>query len=232
VCVAALVPVSHILGRNNFSPILFIYFSHQVCSKIYKLLLILTVLLLQAIAVQGLEDTLVRHSARYLSQTDGLDYQSSEELWLDSTTGFLRKGPVVMYSNLHHRLVNLLGSSDNQDRPSLTFQSYNNINILFEYLNGTLSIGDIIRGIRFSNQVFSDYPNDEDAKRILSSLPGTVYHRNSREVIARYPDRENWYFQFLGGVFIIPDALQSTSEVKDGSLRCVWNDGIVGDYAD
>ena len=92
-----------------------------------------------------------------------------------------------------------------------------------------LSISDIIRGIRLSNKAFLDYPNDEDAKFILSSLPGMVYHRTSLEFIARYPEeREIWYYGFMEKVSMIPDALQGSAfTMDDGSMRCVWNGGKV-----
>ena len=110
------------------------------------------------------------------------------------------------------------------DHHSLDLQTYNNTGTLFQYLVGILPIRNIIEGIRWSRRATPEYPNNnEDAKLILSSLPGTIYHRTTREVIARYPGvRDQWYYHPWKERFHLPDAMRENMLVmRDRSVRCV-----------
>ena len=109
------------------------------------------------------------------------------------------------------------------DHPSLDLQTYSNTSTLFQYLIGILPVHNIIQGIRQSPRLTPKWPDNEDAKLILSSLPGTIYHRTTREVIAHYPgDRDQWYYNPWKEQFHVPDAMRENMLVMhDRSVRCV-----------
>jgi hypothetical protein len=128
------------------------------------------------------------------------------------------------FRNVYKELADFPTALPDEGRSLLTLQTYSETKVLFEYLNGTLSISNIIRGVGFSNKTFLDYPKDEDAKFILSSLPGMVYHRTSRKIIAQYPEDRvrQLYYEFDEKYSIIPDALQGGAfTMDDGSVRSV-----------
>ena len=139
----------------------------------------------------------------------------------------LCKGPYVKDSSTTYYRV-WRGATlklPSSDHPSLDLQTYNNTSTLFQYLIGILPVRNIIEGIRWSDRGTPEYPDNEDVKLILSSLPGTIYHRTTREVIARYPGgRDRWYYYPWKEDFRVPDALRESALVMDdGSIRCVLN---------
>jgi hypothetical protein len=144
-------------------------------------------------------------------------------LWIDPTTGSLRKGPHVEIAHNNYVTARfqtgLLPSlSDNQSQ-SLTLREYNNTEVLREYLFKFLSIDDIISGTRRSARYAHEWANDEDTISILSSLPGTIYSSTYLEPIVHWlGDEESWHY----GLFEChPEISQERIVMKDGSVRFV-----------
>ncbi|EEB89218.1 hypothetical protein MPER_12709, partial [Moniliophthora perniciosa FA553] len=126
------------------------------------------------------------------------------ELWLNPGTGTLCIGPYVGYSSSTFRYL----------------LTYSDSSILISYLTQTLSAQNIIRGICGSSKWTWEWVANEDVIFALSSLPGTVYSKAHRGIIARWPgDIEKWYYRLWETVGL-PDEIQASRvELDDGSVR-------------
>ncbi|KAK7026864.1 hypothetical protein VNI00_015406 [Paramarasmius palmivorus] len=182
----ALVPVAHIFERNDFSPILHVYFNHQ-------------------------------------SGAAGIPQGSTfGELWVEPISGVLQTGPYVEDSSNRHFVASGFGADSvigDGSMPLLSLEKFGSSITVFEYLSRTLSAQAIIRGIRRSYRFHREVVTEEEAIDMLSSLPGTVYNRTSRNIVMRYPHNQGaWCF----GLWKAGDGMDTSPEImEDGLVRSV-----------
>ncbi|KAI3614060.1 hypothetical protein WG66_010847 [Moniliophthora roreri] len=184
----ALVPVSRIWERNQFSPLLYTYFQYQF----------------------GL--TQITNSIVDL-----------RELWIHPRTGALCEGPYVDNSN--HRSFVAFGletdSVATKESALLHVEAYSDYKTLLSYLIQTLSSSNIIRGIRYSNRSTEECVDNQDGASMLSSLPGMIYNRAHRDIIARWPGNDKVAFRILACAFIGRHAGKQFT-VTPPEIRDLW----------
>uniref|UniRef100_A0A0W0F322 Uncharacterized protein n=1 Tax=Moniliophthora roreri TaxID=221103 RepID=A0A0W0F322_MONRR len=183
----ALMPVMHLLERNDFSPLLFTYLIHRL-----------------------VEIPIANHE---------LDFG---ELWMNPRTGALCAGPYVDYSSRKF----IAGYTDedqvttgNYEHPFLSLQIYHDSNAIFYFLVQNLDTTDMLYAICYSYRYFMEWIPDEDSVPMLSSLPGAIYSRTRREIIAKLPKTMNDQHYRLWDIEGIPDTMFANVHVtNDGSV--------------
>ncbi|KAK7041820.1 hypothetical protein VNI00_009109 [Paramarasmius palmivorus] len=162
-------------------------------------------------------------SLRYLAREIADPGLVLREMWIDPSTGWVRKGPYVESS----ASVNYIAAwfptgsfsiiSDN--KRSLTLQEYN-ADVLQKYLLKFLSIHDILQGVRLSAKYTVEWANDGGIISVLSSLPGTIYNGTSLEPIAHWSGyRERCYYVLHKNS---PATTQEHTSMEDGSVRLTF----------
>ncbi|KAI3607574.1 hypothetical protein WG66_004949 [Moniliophthora roreri] len=142
------------------------------------------------------------------------------DLWVDPRTGALRKGPYVGYS--FNRTFTAAGFEENVaargEHHLLPIHAYSDS--VFTYLTSVLSTKILVQGINLSSRGSLERVPTEDAVTRLTLLPGTVYIRSCRMVVAKRPgDVKGWYYS-LQCVRGVPDAMHQV-RMDDSSLRYV-----------
>uniref|UniRef100_A0A0W0F632 Uncharacterized protein n=1 Tax=Moniliophthora roreri TaxID=221103 RepID=A0A0W0F632_MONRR len=144
------------------------------------------------------------------------------ELWVDPRTGRFRRGPYVRYSSNVRYLVSDFGTTEDSvdEEHFLSIQAFSDPSTVFNYLARALSTSDILRGIRRSHRILCESISNEDTVSVLSSLPGRIYNRHRREIIARWPgDRNGWSYKFWSQRGM-PDARgESAADLDNFSVR-------------
>uniref|UniRef100_A0A0W0F3G0 Uncharacterized protein n=1 Tax=Moniliophthora roreri TaxID=221103 RepID=A0A0W0F3G0_MONRR len=140
------------------------------------------------------------------------------DLWVDPRTGALRKGPYVGYS--FNRTFTAAGFEENVaargEHHLLPIHAYSDS--VFTYLTSVLSTKILVQGINLSSRGSLERVPTEDAVTRLTLLPGTVYIRSCRMVVAKRPgDVKGWYYS-LQCVRGVPDAMHQV-RMDDSSLR-------------
>ncbi|KAI3613997.1 hypothetical protein WG66_010791 [Moniliophthora roreri] len=143
-------------------------------------------------------------------------------LWIDPRTGGFRVGPHVGIAS--DRCWDIFAGPVLNNDPYasyLSIQAFSDNDSVLEYLSQTTSNGDILRGISFCSRTIGEWVTDDDAIYLLPSLPGTIYHRSSREVLAGWRGIEGqWYYELT---HLIHDTLspvwESKSIMENGLVR-------------
>ena len=151
-------------------------------------------------------------------------------MWVDPRTGALQKG--LYLEPPHYKFDLLLSIEDtvpNTHSTHLLIQTYSNNDTVFEYLTKTFPARTILTGIRFASSVFFRPLANEQVIPVLSSLPGAIYNRRSRDIIARLPGaRERWYYGLWRVQGRIPDGMRESQVVMDdGSMRYVCKSWVL-----
>ncbi|KAK7022829.1 hypothetical protein VNI00_016910, partial [Paramarasmius palmivorus] len=142
------------------------------------------------------------------------------QMWVDPRTGALQKG---LYMEIpSYQSWSMVGTSENTlsntDSTHLPIQTYGDNDIVFEYLTRTSPARTILTGIRFTYLGFIQPLVNEQVISVLSSLPGAIYNRCSRDIIARLPGaRERWHYGFWRVQGRIPDGMRESQVVMDDS---------------
>uniref|UniRef100_A0A0W0FEA3 Uncharacterized protein n=1 Tax=Moniliophthora roreri TaxID=221103 RepID=A0A0W0FEA3_MONRR len=144
------------------------------------------------------------------------------ELWLHPRTGRLCIGPYVDYSGTQFYSASgfKTNSITSNKCPHLPLQIYKDSNALISYLIQTLSIQNIIIGIRWSNRLIREWVPNKDAQFRISFLPGLVYSRTYLEIIAQWPEDINtWYYIPWHPVRLPKEMQENWVDMDDGSVQ-------------
>ncbi|KAK7026861.1 hypothetical protein VNI00_015403 [Paramarasmius palmivorus] len=141
------------------------------------------------------------------------------ELWVDSS-GALRKGLYVEDSwHINNAVVTLNSTCDDHSSNFLAPQTYDS-SVVLEYLIKFLSIPDLLRGLAECRRVAIQWVDDEDILWMLTTLPGTIYHRFSRQVLLREQSAgEGCYNVLLDGIGILEAMRESRVDMPSGCVR-------------
>uniref|UniRef100_A0A0W0ETY3 Uncharacterized protein n=1 Tax=Moniliophthora roreri TaxID=221103 RepID=A0A0W0ETY3_MONRR len=140
------------------------------------------------------------------------------KLWINPRTGQPSRGPFVGLSQDIAYLAFGLISRSTSNNPTLSLQTYSDSTTIFNYLIQTLTTHNILKGIAQSSRVIIQFMANKDITSVLSSLPGTIYHRTHHEIIARWPeDRKKWYYKLYNQKNILDAMWESKVDMNDGS---------------
>ncbi|KAI3614923.1 hypothetical protein WG66_016755 [Moniliophthora roreri] len=188
----ALMPVMHLLERNNFSPLLYTYL-------LYRLL----------------KNPIANYD---------LDFG---ELWMNPRTGALCVGPYVDYSPrkfIADYTDEFQVTTGDYGHPFLSLQIYHDSDAIFRFLIQNFTTIQMLYAICNSYRYIMEWIPDEDSVPMLSSLPGAVYSRTRREIIAKWPKTMNERHYRQWGFEGISDTMSENGFIEnDESLWYVWN---------
>ncbi|ESK80833.1 hypothetical protein Moror_4309 [Moniliophthora roreri MCA 2997] len=145
------------------------------------------------------------------------------ELWMNPRTGALCVGPYVDYS--FHRLCMNYTNKDqvitgNYEYPFLSLQLYHDSDAIFDFLVQNFDTSEMLYQICKSYRYVMEWIPDEDTVPILSSLPGAVYSRTRREIIAKWPKTMNERHYRAWDVEGVPDTMFANARVDNDNSVC------------
>ncbi|KAK7033911.1 hypothetical protein VNI00_012535 [Paramarasmius palmivorus] len=143
-------------------------------------------------------------------------------LWVDPGTGALREGPYVEIPSFSNWIMDSFGEKmlSNNHFPPLSIQTYSNNDVVFDYLKKILTPRTILRGLCWSFHRTWQHFTNEQALYMLPSLPGAIYNRRTRDLLARWAGaKERWFYK-LWRVFGFPDTVRDSQVgMADGTSR-------------
>ncbi|KAK7043667.1 hypothetical protein VNI00_008278 [Paramarasmius palmivorus] len=168
----ALIPVSYILEKHRYSPILRTYIEYMFGKA--KMLPEHHGMLFSKLWINARTNTVHEGPYIHVRSSSKIDYYAY---------GF------EPHSFPHH---------DSSVDRNLPISTYDETNILLGRLVKAIPTKFLLLAIRWSNR--STYECDlkpEDVVRALSCLPGTIYHMIRKDIVARWPgDMERWKYVF------------------------------------
>ena len=128
----------------------------------------------------------------------------------------------------------MVGTSENTipntHSTHLPIQTYNDNDIVFEYLTRIFPTRTILQGIHLASSGFFQFLVNEQVIPILSFIPGAIYNLRSRDITARLPGaRERLHYGLWRVLGRIPDGMRESQVVMDdGSVRYVRKSWVLG----